>query len=255
MNTDTGSMTKSRPTRTSSRLSHGSCSATTCTAASSKTSSVRRTSSYIGADNVMIETDYPHTDTLWPNSLQMAHKMLAGVSDADKYKVLQGNARRIFHFEAAAVSVQRVTYSPTEGGRSTGGRRPVPRIQAERPWSGVETPGLRGNSRVQDHRLDVWASGSRPARGVTVLEASLFSPDALGGHLADLGARCDQGRSAGRRRLPRTDVPLGEPAGPAMEPRQAERHHRPEVAGWADAVPAARRIGGCRHRRPPPRSR
>ena len=57
---------------------------------------------YIGADNVMIETDYPHTDTLWPNSLQMADKMLAGVSDADKYKVLQGNARRIFHFEPAA---------------------------------------------------------------------------------------------------------------------------------------------------------
>ena len=57
--------------------------------------------SYIGADNVMIEADYPHTDTLWPNTLQMAHKMLADASDVDKYKVLQGNARRIFNFEAA----------------------------------------------------------------------------------------------------------------------------------------------------------
>ena len=53
---------------------------------------------YIGVDNVMIETDYPHTDSLWPNSLQMAHKMLAGLSDSDKYKVLQGNARRVFNF-------------------------------------------------------------------------------------------------------------------------------------------------------------
>jgi predicted TIM-barrel fold metal-dependent hydrolase len=56
---------------------------------------------YIGVDNVMIETDYPHTDSLWPNSVQMAHKMLAHLSDADKYKVLQGNARRVFNFEPA----------------------------------------------------------------------------------------------------------------------------------------------------------
>ena len=55
----------------------------------------------IGIDNVMIETDYPHTDSLWPNSLQAAHKALDGRSDLDKYKVLQGNARRIFDFEPA----------------------------------------------------------------------------------------------------------------------------------------------------------
>jgi predicted TIM-barrel fold metal-dependent hydrolase len=55
----------------------------------------------IGIDNVMIETDYPHTDSLWPDSLATAHQMLAGRSDADKYKVLQGNARRVFDFEPA----------------------------------------------------------------------------------------------------------------------------------------------------------
>jgi predicted TIM-barrel fold metal-dependent hydrolase len=55
----------------------------------------------IGVDNVMIETDYPHTDSLWPNSLQFAHKALDGRSDQDKYKVLQGNARRVFDFEPA----------------------------------------------------------------------------------------------------------------------------------------------------------
>jgi hypothetical protein len=31
--------------------------------------------------------------------------MLAGRSDADKYKVLQGNARRVFDFEPAPVPV------------------------------------------------------------------------------------------------------------------------------------------------------
>ncbi|MGH9037141.1 MAG: amidohydrolase family protein, partial [Acidimicrobiia bacterium] len=35
----------------------------------------------IGIDNVMIETDYPHTDSSWPNSIATAHKRLAGRSD------------------------------------------------------------------------------------------------------------------------------------------------------------------------------
>ena len=55
----------------------------------------------IGVENVMIETDYPHTDSLWPNSLQAAHKSLEGRSDLDKYKVLQGNAREVFNFQPA----------------------------------------------------------------------------------------------------------------------------------------------------------
>ena len=46
----------------------------------------------IGVDNVMIETDYPHTDSTWPNSLQVALKELDGISDDVKYKVLRGNA-------------------------------------------------------------------------------------------------------------------------------------------------------------------
>ena len=60
---------------------------------------------YIGVENVMIETDYPHTDSLWPHSLEAAHKSLEGRSDADKYKVLQGNARRVFNFEPAPYPV------------------------------------------------------------------------------------------------------------------------------------------------------
>ena len=60
---------------------------------------------YRYVENVMIETDYPHTDSLWPHSLETAHKSLEGRSDADKYKVLQGNARRVFNFEPAPYPV------------------------------------------------------------------------------------------------------------------------------------------------------
>jgi predicted TIM-barrel fold metal-dependent hydrolase len=57
----------------------------------------------IGVDNVMIETDYPHTDSTWPNSIANAHKRLAGRSDEDIYKILQGNAMRVFDFQPAAI--------------------------------------------------------------------------------------------------------------------------------------------------------
>jgi predicted TIM-barrel fold metal-dependent hydrolase len=57
-----------------------------------------RSMSEIGVDNVMIETDYPHTDSSWPNSIEFAHKNLTHLSDEDKYKILRGNAERVFNF-------------------------------------------------------------------------------------------------------------------------------------------------------------
>jgi predicted TIM-barrel fold metal-dependent hydrolase len=57
----------------------------------------------IGVDNVMIETDYPHTDSSWPNSIATAHKRLAGRRDEEIYKILQGNAKRVFDFEPAPI--------------------------------------------------------------------------------------------------------------------------------------------------------
>jgi predicted TIM-barrel fold metal-dependent hydrolase len=56
----------------------------------------------IGVDNVMVESDYPHTDSTWPHSLETARKRLAGLSAEDTWKILQGNARRLFNFTPAA---------------------------------------------------------------------------------------------------------------------------------------------------------
>ena len=60
---------------------------------------------FIGIDNVMIETDYPHSDSTWPNSIATAHKQLARFSDEDKYKILRGNAEQLFSFTPAAPPV------------------------------------------------------------------------------------------------------------------------------------------------------
>ena len=49
----------------------------------------------VGPDNITFETDYPHTDTTWPHTKQVATDMLAGVPDDIVYKLLRGNAIRM----------------------------------------------------------------------------------------------------------------------------------------------------------------
>ncbi len=55
----------------------------------------------IGFDNVMIETDYPHSDSTWPNCLEHAKKQLAGISVENRHKIMRGNAERLFRFTPA----------------------------------------------------------------------------------------------------------------------------------------------------------
>lgn len=55
----------------------------------------------IGKENVMIETDYPHSDSPWPNSMKRAKELLAALPEETQYKILRGNAERLFRFEAA----------------------------------------------------------------------------------------------------------------------------------------------------------
>jgi predicted TIM-barrel fold metal-dependent hydrolase len=57
--------------------------------------------STIGCDNVMIETDYPHSDSTWPNCIDHAKQQLVGLSPEDRHKVMRGNAERLFQFVPA----------------------------------------------------------------------------------------------------------------------------------------------------------
>ncbi len=49
----------------------------------------------IGEDNVTFETDYPHTDSTWPETKAVATAMMAGLSDETIYKIVRGNAIRM----------------------------------------------------------------------------------------------------------------------------------------------------------------
>lgn len=57
----------------------------------------------IGVDNVLIETDYPHGDSSFPNSIENARTQLADYSDDVKYKIMQGNARALFRLDPSIV--------------------------------------------------------------------------------------------------------------------------------------------------------
>ncbi|MGE0878722.1 MAG: amidohydrolase family protein [Acidimicrobiia bacterium] len=52
----------------------------------------------IGEDNVMCETDYPHSDSTWPDSIKLMQKRLAHLAPEVQYKVLRGNAERLYQF-------------------------------------------------------------------------------------------------------------------------------------------------------------
>ncbi|WP_436777392.1 amidohydrolase family protein [Yinghuangia sp. YIM S09857] len=55
----------------------------------------------IGEDNVMVETDYPHSDSTWPNSIKVARDQMAHLPESTQYKLLRGNAERLFRFQPA----------------------------------------------------------------------------------------------------------------------------------------------------------
>lgn len=55
----------------------------------------------------MAETDYPHSDSSWPNSIELMQKQLASLDVGDQVKILRTNAERLFHFTPADPPVLR----------------------------------------------------------------------------------------------------------------------------------------------------
>jgi predicted TIM-barrel fold metal-dependent hydrolase len=52
----------------------------------------------IGIDRIMLEIDYPHSDSNWPNSRKRAAEVLADVPDDEVSKIVEDNARRMLRF-------------------------------------------------------------------------------------------------------------------------------------------------------------
>jgi predicted TIM-barrel fold metal-dependent hydrolase len=55
----------------------------------------------IGADNVMCESDYPHADTTWPHSVEVARSCMDGLPEATQHRLLRANAEALYRFTPA----------------------------------------------------------------------------------------------------------------------------------------------------------
>ena len=53
----------------------------------------------IGEDNVTYESDYPHSDSTWPNTAKIAEQQMAHLSDETVYKLVRANAITMLHID------------------------------------------------------------------------------------------------------------------------------------------------------------
>jgi predicted TIM-barrel fold metal-dependent hydrolase len=53
----------------------------------------------IGVDNVTIETDYPHSDSSWPDTLAIVTDLVSGLPDDQIDKIVRGNAIRLLQLD------------------------------------------------------------------------------------------------------------------------------------------------------------
>ena len=55
----------------------------------------------IGEDNIMCETDYPHSDSTWPDCIGTVQRQIQHLDPEVQYKLLRGNAERLYRFTPA----------------------------------------------------------------------------------------------------------------------------------------------------------
>ena len=49
----------------------------------------------------MCETDYPHSDSTWPDCIDVAKHLIEHLPEPVQYKILRGNAERLYRFTPA----------------------------------------------------------------------------------------------------------------------------------------------------------
>jgi hypothetical protein len=49
----------------------------------------------------MCETDYPHSDSTWPNCITAVKKVIGHLPPETQYKLLRANAERLYRFTPA----------------------------------------------------------------------------------------------------------------------------------------------------------
>ena len=56
----------------------------------------------IGEDNITYESDYPHSDSTWPRTREIAEEQMADLTDEQRRKIVRGNAIKLFGLDFPA---------------------------------------------------------------------------------------------------------------------------------------------------------
>ena len=56
----------------------------------------------IGEDNITYESDYPHSDSTWPRTREIAEEQMADLTDEQRRKIVRGNAIKLFGLDFVA---------------------------------------------------------------------------------------------------------------------------------------------------------
>jgi predicted TIM-barrel fold metal-dependent hydrolase len=59
----------------------------------------------IGIDNMMWGSDYPHSESTFPQSRKILAEILAGVPDDEQAKIAGGNTARVYNFDVSRLTV------------------------------------------------------------------------------------------------------------------------------------------------------
>jgi len=62
----------------------------------------------IGADNMLWGSDYPHSESTFPQSRKILAEILAGVPEPEQAKIVGANTARLYHFDVARVAAPEV---------------------------------------------------------------------------------------------------------------------------------------------------
>jgi predicted TIM-barrel fold metal-dependent hydrolase len=58
----------------------------------------------IGIDNIMFESDYPHSDSNWPHTRKLLDEVFADIPEDEAARMLEWNARKLYNFPRTEVS-------------------------------------------------------------------------------------------------------------------------------------------------------
>lgn len=119
----------------------------------------------IGEDNVAYECDYPHSDSVWPDSAQMLLDQLSGLSQSQIDKVTHANALRTYRFDAfgkmggrekcTAGALRKLATHVDTAPVSYGGPAPLAPGEVRRPVTSGDITKMFSDITFKDGNLEV----------------------------------------------------------------------------------------------------